>query len=304
MTFGPITKDASTWMIGLMQVRVGPSAAYINTITPVLSAANSIGALGKTTLRSTVEFFRQMSGFPKTEDGVIPLSETAALEISFKEATPYNFALARGIDPTQSLDPVAFFSSMVTPAGSTDDAKEIAVDTGAGWGVIDEEWVVIFNSETSGKIFGKNTGYIHSFANLTDAMSPVHDTTLKYFTIPASFFTGTWAADDVYTFYTSAGGGEPSLQDYSDPHAGSIGLGGMSPPANIRVEALYTFPNAVNTITVIFPRAQAVATLEVDANEDSEAVVPVVLESKNAGSSNADGNAVWDSMPLGRVIWA
>ena len=297
---GPKTKDASAWMIGLMQIRIGASAANMATITPVLNSAASIGALGKTTLRSSAEFFKQMSGFPKTEDGVIPLSEQAGLDITFREATPFNLALARGIDPSASLTPQAFFSTKATSAGTTDAAKSLTVGSGAGWGVIDEEWIVVFDSATTGKIYGKATGLVHTFANLTGAMSPVHDTTLKYFTIPANFFTGTWAQDDVYTFYTISGGDSA----YANSHSGSIGLGGLTSPANIRVEAVYTFPNGTNTITIIFPRAQAVATMEVDPAEETEANIPVTLESKNAASDNAAGNAVWDSMPLGRMIWA
>jgi hypothetical protein len=30
----------------------------------------------------------------------------------------------------------------------------------------------------------------------------------------------------------------------------------------------------------------------------------VTFEAQNASSNNAAGNAVWDAMPLGRIVWA
>jgi hypothetical protein len=239
-----------------------------------------------------------MSGFPKQEDGTIPISEIFALECAFKEITPFNMALARGLDPSASIDAQIFEVAENTTSGTQTGA--LAVDTGAGWAVIDEEWTVVFTAATTGEIFGKTTGHVHQFVNLTGAMEPEDVGTDKYFSIPADYFSGTWAADETYVFRTMAGG----AATYSSAHSGTIALGGMAAPVDIRVEAVYTFPNGTNTYTIIIPRAQAAASVEIPHTEESEAAVPIAFESKNASSDNTAGNAVWDAMPLGQVIWA
>jgi hypothetical protein len=100
MTYGPVTKNTSALMVGFLQIRVGPSASNIANAGRVLSAAASIGALAATSFSSTKEFFKHYSGFPRLLDTTIPLSEEAAIEAQYEELTPYNVALAYGIDPT------------------------------------------------------------------------------------------------------------------------------------------------------------------------------------------------------------
>lgn len=97
---GPVTKDTSTVALGLAQIRVGASAGNIASIGSVLLAANSIGALANTKFAGKVDYWKLESGFPMLEDYTIPLRENAALECAFKEITPFNLAMARGIDPT------------------------------------------------------------------------------------------------------------------------------------------------------------------------------------------------------------
>lgn len=301
---GPQTKYSSAWALGLMDIRVGACASNIANIDAVLlTTDSSLGAMAQTKFAGSTEFFRQMSGFPKREDGVIPLSEEAALEITFKELTPFNVALARGLDPTASRTPVAIEDvALVSTLGTRDAAKSIAVidATPADWAAIDEEWTVYFTGATTGVIIGKQTGTVHTFANLTGAMEPVDGDSNKYFSIPASFFTGTWAEGDTYVFYTMAGGATA----YASAHSGNIGFGAMAAPVDLRVEAVYTFPNGTNTLTFILPRAQAEASTEIDFAEEEEAKPPIRLAAKDASSANAAGNAVWDDMPLGRMIWA
>ena len=69
------------------------------------------------------------------------------------------------------------------------------------------------------------------------------------------------------------------------------------------MEAEYTYPDGTNKMTIIFPRAQVSADLEIDLQSEDAAAVPVVFESKNASSDVDDGHAVWDDMPLGRISW-
>lgn len=91
--------------------------------------------------------------------------------------------------------------------------------------------------------------------------------------------------------------------DYANVHDGDVPLGNISTPVFIRMEALYTFPDGSNTMTVVFPRAQAVASIEMEFAPEEPAAVALSFESKRADSGIAGGNAVWDSAPLGHIIW-
>ena len=96
---GPLTKDTTTVALGLAQIRVGASAANITKQHPVLSSSDSIGALANTRFLGSAEYFNLESGFPMLEDATFPLRESAGLECAFKEITPANMALAKGLDP-------------------------------------------------------------------------------------------------------------------------------------------------------------------------------------------------------------
>ena len=89
------------------------------------------------------------------------------------------------------------------------------------------------------------------------------------------------------------------------PHSGEVALGNMVAPIFIRMEAYYTFPNGTNHMTIIFPRAQAISTFEMDLQAEDNVNIPVTFEAKNADSnvSGEAGSAVWDDKPLGRIIF-
>jgi len=91
--------------------------------------------------------------------------------------------------------------------------------------------------------------------------------------------------------------------DYTNAHSGDVPLGNISTPVFIRVEALYTFPDGSNTMTIVFPRAQAIASIEMEFAPEEPAAVALQLEAKRADSGISGGNAVWDSAPLGHIIW-
>ncbi len=96
---GPVTKDTSTIALGLAKILVGDFESNISEKTQVLDqTADSLGALNSTSFTSNVEYWRLMSGFPQLEDLVVPLSETAQLDLEFKELNPKNLAYARGLD--------------------------------------------------------------------------------------------------------------------------------------------------------------------------------------------------------------
>lgn len=101
---GPITKDPTTIALGLADVRVGVSVTYIGQIAAVLASNKSVGTLANTKFISTVEVYKLLSGYPLLEDAVFPLSEVAAFELAFREITPANMALARGLDPSSYTD--------------------------------------------------------------------------------------------------------------------------------------------------------------------------------------------------------
>ena len=199
---GPLTKDSTTVALGLAQIRIGSCETYIGQIRPILASSASIGALADTKFNGNADHFKLESGFPMLEDAVFPLREGAQLECAFKEITPYNMALARGLDPT--------------------------------------------------------------------------------------------------------GGG------YTDAHKGEISLGGLTAPLSIRMEAVYTYPDGTNTMTIIFPRAQVVASYELPFAAEEPAAVAVVFEAKradsdtsweNAAGSTVNGHVIWNDKPLGRIVW-
>lgn len=97
---GPVTKDTSSLGLGLAQIRIGNSATHINTINPALSVSDSIGALTKSQLTLEIEVWKHMSGFPQNEDHSIILSKKASIAGEAEELSPYNLALAAGVDPT------------------------------------------------------------------------------------------------------------------------------------------------------------------------------------------------------------
>jgi len=101
---GPVTKDTSTVAIGLMQIRVGTSSTYIAQPGAALTSSDSIGALANTKFVGNTDWYKLESGFPLIEDYTVPIREGAALECAFREITPYNMALANGIDPASDYD--------------------------------------------------------------------------------------------------------------------------------------------------------------------------------------------------------
>lgn len=295
---GPVTKDTSTVALGLAQIRVGNSASNIASIEPVLLASNSLGAMASTKYTGNVDYWKLESGFPLLEDFTIPMRESSMLECEFKEISSYNLALARGLDPGESGSAASVVGgSISSTAGTVDGGLSIAVTQDAG--PTSESWTILFSSATAFTAIGSVSGSIG--AGTVAAGMAIDNGGANYFSIPADFFTGTWADTDTYTFsttaYTAAGGA------YADPHAGSIGLGSMLAPAYVRMEAVYTYPNGVNTMTIVFPRANATSSVEIDMQAEDNANVPLTFEAKRADSEVTGGDVVWDAMPIGRIVF-
>jgi len=294
---GPVTKDASTVPLGLAQIRVGKAAANIASIEPVLDAAASIGALVNTKYTGTVEWYEFSSGFPSAVDLTIPMAEAAMLECAFNEFTPFNFALASGLDPFADVSATIAEIGAVTIAGTTTGVLAV---TDAG-GVTSERFTVIFTSATEFSVYGEVSGHIGDAANLTSEYAPDNGGN-PYFSIPADYFSGTWAADETYIFVTTAM--ETGTSAYADNHSGSLGLGNRSLPKYIRMEAVYTYPNGTNAMTIIFPRSQCAASVEIDFQNEEAASSPLTFKATPADGQTVGGNAVWDDFVLGRVIFS
>lgn len=96
---------------------------------------------------------------------------------------------------------------------------------------------------------------------------------------------------------------DPTGAGYDSEHSGEVVLGGRVAPAYVRMEAMYTYPDGVNLMHIVFPRAQVKSSLELDLQSEEAAAVPVTFESMNASSDVSGGNAVWDAKPLGRIYW-
>lgn len=98
-----------------------------------------------------------------------------------------------------------------------------------------------------------------------------------------------------------ARGLDPSLLDEYDT---SIALGSLASPAFVRMEAIYTFPDKLTQMVIIFPRANITSSTELDFKTEDAAGVPITFESKRADSGlESGGNAVWNDMPLGTIVF-
>ena len=96
-----------------------------------------------------------------------------------------------------------------------------------------------------------------------------------------------------------ARGIDPS-DEYSDTN---IALGGLVAPEYVRMEAIYTFPNNLRQMVIIFPRANVVSSMEIDLKAEDAATIPITFESKRGDSGVTGGDAAWDDMPLGTIVF-
>jgi len=97
-----------------------------------------------------------------------------------------------------------------------------------------------------------------------------------------------------------ARGIDPSTLDEYDV---SIALGGLVAPDYVRMEAIYTFPDNQTQMVIIYPRANVVSSMEIDLKAEDAAVIPITFEAKRGDSGVTGGNAAWDEMPLGTIIF-
>lgn len=296
---GPVTKDTSTVALGLAQIRVGSAAANITSKTSVLTADQSIGALASTKYTGEVSYWKLESGFPLLEDMTLPLRETAMLECGFKEISPKNLAIARGLDPSSGAGTLSVSGMQavkstnaltMVPAGITLDPTYAKLGT----------YTIEFSSSTAYELRHSTEGTL--VGDGTQALGTVEafsfDGVNDAVTLSAAFVTGTVAGGDVITFQVIN-----VSSDFADNHTGEIGLGAIKAPEFVRMEAVYTYPNGTNHMYVIFPRANVVSSVDLDMQAEDAMTVPITFEAKRADSEVVGGNAVWDQAPLGVVLF-
>jgi len=297
---GPVSKNVESRNLGFMQIRVGKSAANISNPLPCLAAANSIGAMASTKLTATRENYNYESGTPKNLDGVEALSTMASVECAFLEHKPFNYALANGLDPIGDVSAAIHVGETNSDAGTT--TGDITVDDAGG--AVNDRFTVFFTGATAGKIIGEKSGVVYTFAALDSEMAPDNDGN-PYFTIPASFFTGTWTADDSFTFWTTKA--ETGTALYGNVDQGSIPLGVGGQPAYVRVEAIFEYADGHKMI-IILPRAQSSSGIDA-AQAEQESNVPIVFQGSQAHEDISGGNAAWNLNltdgigPLGRIYF-
>jgi len=91
---GPVCTDTTTIALGLAQIRVLASAANIGSINAQGSASDSIGSLANTKFIGGAEYFNLEGGFPMIPEFTTAIRESASLECSWRELTPFNVAMS------------------------------------------------------------------------------------------------------------------------------------------------------------------------------------------------------------------
>ena len=286
----PITKNTGDIVLGKFQIRVGSSSAHISSTTPVLTNADSIGSVDSVSFARNLETYQHSSGFPEKIDLTIPTSEENILTVAFDEINPRNLAIASGIDTTTAgtdWEGTAF--KAISDSGTYSLALTIDGDADAESDV----YRVIFTSATDYEVFSDTRGQLAG-TGAVGSSSAFTDGSAALFTIPANFFTGTWAADDTFKF-------EMRKQGFDSNISGTIPLGALRSPEYVRVEAILIAPNRQKSMYVIFPRAQITQDGEFAPGVDTAATLTMNISSSAAGSDVAGGDAVWDGSDAGVI---
>lgn len=292
MSRGPVTRYLKRRNVGFPQIRVAPSEPYIGVITPILTAANSVGALSSVKSTVTNNWYDFKSGFPKNLDGKIKTEVGWAIEFGIQEMTSGLLALANGLSPFVAVSAVIEADKSFTAAGTTTGSLSVPASPN-NLGVIAQTWVVVFSGAAAGTIFGLNIGKVHEFTALDAAMEPINPVnSQKYFTIPAGFFSGTWAVGESFTFSTAPASAGTTA--YANPAVGAIGIGRYDDLPFLRIEADEQFPDG-SSIFYVMPRAQITGNFDRSFADAGEAPVTVSASALAADDSVEGGNAVWNN---------
>ena len=278
---GPVTKDTSTVALGLAKIMVGPSDYAANSKTVTFNDTDN------TVVAATHGFV--------VHDPVV-FSTTDALPAAISPATRYyvvSTGMAVGafrIAATKGGTPIAFATA---GTGTHTCARDTNINKATA--VLDESFDSLGALNTSS--FTSNVEYWKlesGFPMLEDLSIPLRESAML-----ECEFKEVHPRNLAY-----ARGIDASAASFDNNHSGSISLGTMSAPAFVRAEAVYTYPNGTNKMSIIFPRANVTSSVNLNFAAEDNANVPITIEAKRADSEVEGGHATWDTAPLGKIIFS
>lgn len=143
------------------------------------------------------EEFNVVSGTPSLAGSVATITLTTPL-VNTYAAT--DTRVANVYAPGSDLKPTISGSSVATVGNGDLDFNAMTL---VNSGTLFDDWTVTFSSSTAYSVSGARSGAVGTGNTLTD-FSPTNPATgTPYFTLPASAFSGAWAAADTALFTTN-----------------------------------------------------------------------------------------------------
>lgn len=143
------------------------------------------------------EEFIAISGAPSIVGSVVTIHLATALVNSYTAA---DTRVANVLVPAGSLTPTVTATNVATVGnGDLTFASMVLGNLGTAY----DQWTLTFSSSTAFSVQGVRQGSVGTGNTLTD-LAPVNPASgTAFFTIPASAFTGAWAAGDTASFTTN-----------------------------------------------------------------------------------------------------
>lgn len=278
--------------MGLFEVRVGKSAPFIAQEGTIFNNTNSIGGLVDCGIKNPVEFHDVLSGWPESVADKIPMKEDLLVSCGMRELTGMTLALSKGLDPFAEIAATVQVLGQKSAAGTT--SGTISVDDAEG--PLNETYTVLFGA-TGYEVIAATAdkGRIGTCAALDQAFEPVDTGGKKLFTIPADFFTGTWADGETFTFRTT------QFAEGTDTYGqwkGRIRCGNIVAPKTLRAEVIYTFPNGAYELVTVMPMVKITSNIDLTFGKE-EGKLSTSITAAPAHSGVAGGHAIWDTQRLG-----
>ena len=279
---GPVTKDTSTVALGLAKIMVGPS--NFTTNSKVVTFNTSTGVVTAAThgfkIHDPVKF--SVGG-----GGALPAEVTAGTRYY---VIPSGFTTGEfKIAATKNGTAITFATAGTSTITCTRDTN---IDKDSQ--ILDESYDSLGALNTSS--FTSNVEYWKlesGFPMLEDMTIPLRESAML-----ECEFKEVHPRNLAY-----ARGVDASGADYDDNHSGSINLGTMVAPAFVRAEAVYTYPDGIHKMIMIFPRANVTSSVNLSFAAEDNANVPITIEAKRADSEVQGGHSTWDNAPLGRILF-
>ena len=277
---GPVTKDTSTVALGLAKIMVGPS--NFPTLSKVVTfdiATNVVQAASHGfNIHDPVKF---------TTSGSLPAEITAGTRYY---VVPNDFTTGEfRIAAAKNGAPLTFASAGTSTNTCTRDTN---IDKDSQ--ILDESHDSLGALNTSS--FTSNVEYWKlesGFPMLEDMTIPLRESAML-----ECEFKEVHPRNLAY-----ARGIDASGADFDDNHSGSISLGTMVAPAFVRAEAVYTYPDGIHKMIMIFPRANVTSSVNLSFAAEDNANVPITIEAKRADSEVVGGHSTWNDAPLGRILF-